>query len=43
MLFSVRLSNLPDSVVSHRASIVENLVSADYHHEQADLRSGEII
>jgi hypothetical protein len=31
MLFSVRSSNLPDSVVSHKASIVENLGSAYYH------------
>jgi hypothetical protein len=31
MLFSVRSSNLPDSVVSHRASIVEKLGSAYYH------------
>jgi hypothetical protein len=29
MLFSVRLSNLPVSVVSHNASIVENLGLAD--------------
>ena len=31
MLLSVNLSSLPDSVVSHRASIVENLGSAYYH------------
>lgn len=31
MLFSVKLSSLPDSVVSHNASIVENLGSAYYH------------
>jgi len=30
MLFSVKLSNLPDSVVSHNASIVENLLLAYY-------------
>jgi hypothetical protein len=43
MLFSVRSSNLPDSVVSHRASIVENLGSAYYDGGGADVRSGEII
>jgi hypothetical protein len=44
MLFSVRLSNLPDSVVSHKASIVENLVLADRPlWGQVDVRSGEII
>jgi len=47
MLFSVKLSSLPDSVVSQSASMVENLlVSFDPLKEwgpKADLRSSEVI